>query len=39
VEFFKTLPSIDSPFDLRGPDFNLPASVRPISGSTASAVR
>ncbi|MGZ6715887.1 MAG: hypothetical protein ACXVFG_14140, partial [Gaiellaceae bacterium] len=27
VEFFKTLPSIDSPFDLRGPDFNLPTAV------------
>ena len=27
VEFFKTLPSIDNPMDLRGPDFNLPTAV------------
>ncbi|HET6548786.1 MAG TPA: calcium-binding protein, partial [Solirubrobacter sp.] len=27
VEFFKTLPSIDDPMKLRGPEFNLPASI------------
>ena len=27
VEFFKTLPSIDDPFALRGPAFDIPASV------------
>ena len=26
VEFFKTLPSIDDPFKLRGPEFNVPAA-------------
>ncbi|HEX6657898.1 MAG TPA: hypothetical protein VF065_07440, partial [Ilumatobacter sp.] len=27
VEFFKTLPSIDDPFQLRGPAFNVPAAM------------
>jgi hypothetical protein len=29
VEFFKTLPSIDDPTELRGPDFQLPAAQTP----------
>jgi hypothetical protein len=29
VEFFKTLPSIDDPFLLRGPDFGLPTEMSP----------
>ena len=35
VEFFKTLPSIDDPFALRGPDFALPSNVNAANWLTS----